>query len=127
MNKNKRIYSSCFLSSTCLFKASSFSATRSERCSAIFIRGFQSFFLTIAIKCSVCSGSFDNASLKRLSASSSHSTSSIVFWAGFDALWVAFAEVTGNGFSSYWVNCYSSMWTSLYTPIAAFAFLFVNY
>lgn len=54
--------------------ASSFSATRSERCSAEANSGFQSFFLTVAVNCSVCAGSFDSASLKRLSAASSDST-----------------------------------------------------
>ncbi len=56
--------------------SSSFSAMRSERCSAEAISGFQSFFLTVASSCSVCIGSFANASLKCLSAASSDSTMS---------------------------------------------------
>ena len=47
-----------------------------ERCSADAISGFQSFFLTVAVNCSVCAGSFSRASLKRLSAASSDSTMS---------------------------------------------------
>ena len=57
-------------------RASSFSAILSERCSAEASSGFQSFFLTVAVNCSVCSGSFVRASLKRLSAASSDSTMS---------------------------------------------------
>ena len=65
---------SCFFANARWFSASSFSATRSERCSAVAIRGFQSFFLTITVNWSACAGSFSRASLKRLSAASSDST-----------------------------------------------------
>ena len=57
-----------------MLRVFSFSAIRSERCSAEASIGFQSFFLTVAVNRSVCSGSFESASLKRLSAASSDST-----------------------------------------------------
>lgn len=64
----------CFLAATRLLIASILSAMRSERSSAVAKSGFQSFFLTVAVNCSVCAGRLDRASLKRLSAASSEVT-----------------------------------------------------
>ena len=112
---------------SCLGLAS-FSVIFSDRFSAVARSGFQSLLLTAAVNFSVCADRFANASLKRFSASSSESTISKAS-SGHDSTHFGSPSqrLHAMAFPVSAVDSDSSVLAGLNTPVAAFAFTFVDY